>query len=136
MFGEVAKRVRVEIEVSFADDEIRRLQVAEFAQFGIGEGGLPRPAPPQQIDAADVARAEGLQRVIGNVCLFQLLRRPAQNPSNIDCDVADSDNHDFLFGEVECTIAKVGMTIVDRKSTRLNSSHVAISYAVFCLKKK
>src|SRR5207253_9511558 len=26
--------------------------------------------------------------------------------------------------------------IIDRKSTRLNSSHVAISYAVFCLKKK
>src|SRR5690625_1202261 len=29
--------------------------------------------------------------------------------------------------------ANVGL---DRKSTRLNSSHVAISYAVFCLKKK
>src|SRR5690606_40821006 len=27
-------------------------------------------------------------------------------------------------------------TVVDRKSTRLNSSHVKISYAVFCLKKK
>src|SRR3712207_7059630 len=27
-------------------------------------------------------------------------------------------------------------TIVDRKSTRLNSSHANISYAVFCLKKK
>src|SRR5436309_8526759 len=26
--------------------------------------------------------------------------------------------------------------LVDRKSTRLNSSHVKISYAVFCLKKK
>src|SRR5690625_5996420 len=26
--------------------------------------------------------------------------------------------------------------VADRKSTRLNSSHVAISYAVFCLKKK
>src|SRR5699024_5537884 len=26
--------------------------------------------------------------------------------------------------------------IIDRKSTRLNSSHVSISYAVFCLKKK
>src|SRR5699024_11634255 len=25
---------------------------------------------------------------------------------------------------------------IDRKSTRLNSSHVSISYAVFCLKKK
>src|SRR5436305_10342988 len=30
--------------------------------------------------------------------------------------------------------AKLGRT--DRKSTRLNSSHVRISYAVFCLKKK
>src|SRR5690349_23988310 len=26
--------------------------------------------------------------------------------------------------------------LIDRKSTRLNSSHVEISYAVFCLKKK
>src|SRR5699024_11546480 len=29
-----------------------------------------------------------------------------------------------------------GTTPEDRKSTRLNSSHVSISYAVFCLKKK
>src|SRR5690606_31356612 len=28
------------------------------------------------------------------------------------------------------------IAVVDRKSTRLNSSHVKISYAVFCLKKK
>src|SRR5699024_12481218 len=32
--------------------------------------------------------------------------------------------------------AKAAMPVVDRKSTRLNSSHVPISYAVFCLKKK
>src|SRR5690625_5512420 len=31
---------------------------------------------------------------------------------------------------------KGGYIIIDRKSTRLNSSHVASSYAVFCLKKK
>src|SRR5437660_2182099 len=31
---------------------------------------------------------------------------------------------------------KLGLGKPDRKSTRLNSSHVAISYAVFCLKKK
>src|SRR5690625_6423364 len=31
---------------------------------------------------------------------------------------------------------KADRTAADRKSTRLNSSHVAISYAVFCLKKK
>src|ERR1039457_5611182 len=29
-----------------------------------------------------------------------------------------------------------GFLLVDRKSTRLNSSHLVISYAVFCLKKK
>src|SRR5690606_42025277 len=30
----------------------------------------------------------------------------------------------------------VSSLVIDRKSTRLNSSHVKISYAVFCLKKK
>src|SRR5690625_7745575 len=34
-----------------------------------------------------------------------------------------------------CHAAKV-LLLGDRKSTRLNSSHVASSYAVFCLKKK
>src|SRR5262245_64985504 len=34
--------------------------------------------------------------------------------------------------EIERTVAELG----DRKSTRLNSSHLGISYAVFCLKKK
>src|SRR5262245_64171285 len=31
---------------------------------------------------------------------------------------------------------RVGEAVGDRKSTRLNSSHLGISYAVFCLKKK
>src|SRR5688500_19950551 len=31
---------------------------------------------------------------------------------------------------------KTGDAYIDRKSTRLNSSHLVISYAVFCLKKK
>src|SRR5690625_5878605 len=30
---------------------------------------------------------------------------------------------------------RLNLQMADRKSTRLNSSHVAISYAVFCLKK-
>src|SRR5438876_9474930 len=30
----------------------------------------------------------------------------------------------------------LGIELLDRKSTRLNSSHPSISYAVFCLKKK
>src|SRR5437660_9752262 len=41
---------------------------------------------------------------------------------------------DDLAGNT-CLIEE-GFDVRDRKSTRLNSSHVAISYAVFCLKKK
>src|SRR2546430_10740986 len=33
-------------------------------------------------------------------------------------------------------LATFGVSMIDRKSTRLNSSHSQISYAVFCLKKK
>src|SRR2546426_5029525 len=36
----------------------------------------------------------------------------------------------------EAQAAAVGRRLGDRKSTRLNSSHLVISYAVFCLKKK
>src|SRR5690625_5694759 len=43
----------------------------------------------------------------------------------------------ILFGVNPATILLMnGVGTLDRKSTRLNSSHVAISYAVFCLKKK
>src|SRR5205807_9179985 len=38
------------------------------------------------------------------------------------------------FGLV--VISSCGHVGIDRKSTRLNSSHLVISYAVFCLKKK
>src|SRR2546430_9117057 len=42
-----------------------------------------------------------------------------------------------LYGRVPRDVPKVTWTAkVDRKSTRLNSSHSQISYAVFCLKKK
>src|SRR5699024_12723418 len=39
------------------------------------------------------------------------------------------------FKQLQTDIPKIG-EFQDRKSTRLNSSHVSISYAVFCLKKK
>src|SRR5438874_10090670 len=44
--------------------------------------------------------------------------------------------HNNLFQEVAKFRAARRMWARDRKSTRLNSSHVEISYAVFCLKKK
>src|SRR5688500_20165657 len=36
----------------------------------------------------------------------------------------------------DARVTRVGRFLRDRKSTRLNSSHLVISYAVFCLKKK
>src|SRR5439155_23498287 len=47
-------------------------------------------------------------------------------------DVADASQVDAALAVRLCDRHRG----VDRKSTRLNSSHVAISYAVFCLKKK
>src|SRR5256885_7997311 len=42
-----------------------------------------------------------------------------------------------LFAEANLTISQDAVgNLLDRKSTRLNSSHLVISYAVFCLKKK
>src|SRR5690606_29157254 len=51
------------------------------------------------------------------------------------------DNLDYeltsLSGEVKSQLStSLNVIKADRKSTRLNSSHVKISYAVFCLKKK
>src|SRR5438067_8319905 len=42
----------------------------------------------------------------------------------------------FFGGTVEAVQTLFIRAAADRKSTRLNSSHVSISYAVFCLKKK
>src|SRR5256885_9780938 len=50
--------------------------------------------------------------------------------------------HEVLLTAIETERIKVGELSLDleqrrdRKSTRLNSSHLVISYAVFCLKKK
>src|SRR5690625_6376313 len=45
-------------------------------------------------------------------------------------------NSELDLGLVYLPVNNPRIQYIDRKSTRLNSSHVAISYAVFCLKKK
>src|SRR5690606_40036477 len=59
------------------------------------------------------------------------------------CGVVSEDGaRSVLLLQALDLVAKLGGALVvlgldgDRKSTRLNSSHVKISYAVFCLKKK
>src|SRR5207253_9061280 len=60
-------------------------------------------------------------------------RVPAAFDSPTPTDATDSAIRGLPGRNAE-SVASVG--VGDRKSTRLNSSHVAISYAVFCLKKK
>src|SRR5207245_9377336 len=62
-----------------------------------------------------------LPSLANDVVLNQILRRPELQK---DCIIRSAV-------VVVCIIQ-----VVDRKSTRLNSSHGSISYAVFCLKKK
>src|SRR5690606_41768539 len=92
-------------------------------------------------------------------CLFSLLRRPPRSTlfpytTLFRSSGAPSDtlyiraNDGYLWGAWTAFTAPSGSdhppvvtapnvaAVQDRKSTRLNSSHVKISYAVFCLKKK
>src|SRR5947209_14200393 len=46
------------------------------------------------------------------------------------------DRRGLREGRVAARMVLVPVGVEDRKSTRLNSSHANISYAVFCLKKK
>src|SRR5690606_41820799 len=56
-----------------------------------------------------------------------------------DRAVADARDLELPLGDAAREAYRMGdpkIGLRDRKSTRLNSSHVKISYAVFCLKKK
>src|SRR2546430_11456474 len=54
----------------------------------------------------------------------------------LDADERVTDALREELGRVLATPAHEAYRVRDRKSTRLNSSHSQISYAVFCLKKK
>src|SRR5690554_7196985 len=62
--------------------------------------------------------------------------------NNLDPEVAEKPEELIVYGgrgkaaRNWQALSLIVETLEDRKSTRLNSSHVRISYAVFCLKKK
>src|SRR5690606_41943887 len=62
----------------------------------------------------------------------ELLAHPAAVAGQVGGDDLDTGQQPH----VGVPLPAVHPRAVDRKSTRLNSSHVKISYAVFCLKKK
>src|SRR5439155_22548956 len=63
---------------------------------------------------------------------------PDDHPAGALADDLAAPHHDPTGAPVSATAHADdhAASAADRKSTRLNSSHVAISYAVFCLKKK
>src|SRR5256885_10594341 len=81
-------------------------------------------------DALPISGAVGGARL-----LRELVQEQIQQPRLVDEPqlLVELD-----FGiEVHAGKKSMGLVVVtDRKSTRLNSSHLVISYAVFCLKKK
>src|SRR5256885_3821098 len=56
-----------------------------------------------------------------------------RSPLPVVAGQPQSERHE---GPAELLVQRLRQIIIDRKSTRLNSSHLVISYAVFCLKKK
>src|SRR2546430_13548921 len=60
------------------------------------------------------------------------IQRPARCAVEVDMDVA----YQRIASILKARRARGDVGTADRKSTRLNSSHSQISYAVFCLKKK
>src|SRR5260221_4424326 len=64
--------------------------------------------------------------------LFEFIQRTGMCNFNIRLDEFRFPT-DIKLGMIKTDVA---LLQIDRKSTRLNSSHTVISYAVFCLKKK
>src|SRR5256885_9804081 len=59
-----------------------------------------------------------------------------RNDLKVTIDGAATPTPFGFGGWLAMTKGDGGSDVIDRKSTRLNSSHLVISYAVFCLKKK
>src|SRR2546429_3149799 len=114
-------------------DDVRPGRVALFGLDGSRRPGFDHGAARRVIDAAE---ADVLILGAGGAGLCAALHAADRSP-NLSVTVVVKG----LLGRAGCTRMVQGgynavLTAPDRKSTRLNSSHGYISYAVFCLKKK
>src|SRR3712207_7937801 len=66
--------------------------------------------------------------------LFRSLVEEGRRVSFGDCETYAEEEDALKYAQV--ALCMLYPDLLDRKSTRLNSSHANISYAVFCLKKK
>src|SRR5690606_40165421 len=82
-------------------------------------------------------KLEKLERLIFG--LLKIIKKVMSHILFYICQMAVLREKTFLILQIRLQNwlkTKVFLLLLDRKSTRLNSSHVKISYAVFCLKKK
>src|SRR5207245_11102735 len=97
--------------------------------------GAPQPPrPPSSLhDALPIDQRPEQRKVAGEMKQFGIFQSADKPPADM-IQQADNDR------EYEVSYRSGGgvaiAALADRKSTRLNSSHGSISYAVFCLKKK
>ena len=98
-----------------------------LSQFCESFDAIVRPLL-EPLDGASRALLEGSDELPGREIRAELLELRHQTDVLVQ-KVAEQQAYVLIFGPL-----KSGKS--DRKSTRLNSSHVVISYAVFCLKKK
>src|SRR5437667_5144328 len=68
-------------------------------------------------------------------CITDSVTTNTGNSGNADAGYPNPQNRSLDRGNCEADRRHI-FSLSDRKSTRLNSSHITISYAVFCLKKK
>src|SRR5207249_10985523 len=96
--------------------------------LGFGDAGVPLVLVVLAFELTEfIAQAGGFVAILLRL-EAELGRRDAVNRIENLCD--------GIFLALARMVEFVGLIFLDRKSTRLNSSHVSISYAVFCLKKK
>src|SRR5258705_2992461 len=92
---------------------------------------LDRPSPGAWIVASHLQRQLDLRRDGGRDDLGLGVLGDVANSSR---KLSRAGGESVDAGHLQPTVDLA--TVEDRKSTRLNSSHLGISYAVFCLKKK
>src|SRR5690606_39686986 len=100
---------------------------------------LSCPADPRDLHSFPTRRSSDLagQRARLGGRLLALRNQPARNRTGVESPaVVFDDDAEAALVEGCNDLHRALLGLADRKSTRLNSSHVKISYAVFCLKKK
>ncbi len=83
----------------------------EGQELGVGVRRLRGTTPTQQHDLADVAAAQSLQCVVGDIGLRQVVGVHRQDARDVERDVAVSDDHRPLAGKVEGAVGVVGMPV-------------------------